>query len=136
MPNGFHAVSARLLADIDQARFGAAADDYATFRAGFPASFFDRLTAAGVCRAGAVVVDNSSQWRMDPGVPLVVPEAIMIEPTETESKATLDAFAETLFRILEEDADRLHDAPHTTPISRPDEVRAARQPVLAWRETV
>ena len=65
--------------------------------------------------------------------PLVVHEAIMIEPTETESKATLDAFAEALFRITEEDADLLHDAPHTTPISRPDEVRAARQPVLVWK---
>ncbi len=66
--------------------------------------------------------------------PLTVKESIMIEPTETESKATLDAFAETLFRIIEEDAELLHEAPHTTPISRPDEVRAARQPVLAWPE--
>jgi len=66
--------------------------------------------------------------------PLTVKESIMVEPTETESKETLDAFAETLFRIIEEDADRLHDAPHTTPISRPDEVRAARQPVLVWPE--
>ena len=64
--------------------------------------------------------------------PLVVREAMMIEPTETESKATLDAFAETLFRITEEPSDLLHDAPHTTPISRPDEVRAARSPVLTW----
>jgi glycine dehydrogenase subunit 2 len=65
--------------------------------------------------------------------PLTVKEAIMVEPTETESKQTLDAFAETLFRVTEEDPDLLHDAPHTTPISRPDEVRAARQPVLSWR---
>ena len=67
--------------------------------------------------------------------PLIVREAMMIEPTETESKETLDAFAETLFRITEEPADLLHDAPHTTPISRPDEVRAARQPVLALVRT-
>jgi len=66
--------------------------------------------------------------------PLTVKEAIMVEPTETESKETLDAFAEMLFRITEEEADLLHDAPHTTPISRPDEVRAARQPILAWRQ--
>jgi glycine dehydrogenase subunit 2 len=66
--------------------------------------------------------------------PLSVKESIMVEPTETESKETLDAFAETLFRIIEEDADVLHDAPHTTPISRPDDVRAARQPVLVYRE--
>ena len=49
----------------------------------------------------------------------------MIEPTETESKETLDAFAEALFRITEEPADLLHEAPHSTPISRPDEVLAA-----------
>jgi len=65
--------------------------------------------------------------------PLIVREAMMIEPTETESKQTLDAFAEALFRITEEDAELLHDAPHTTPVSRPDEVRAARQPVVRWQ---
>jgi glycine dehydrogenase subunit 2 len=65
--------------------------------------------------------------------PLIVREALMIEPTETESKATLDAFAEALFRITEEPADRLHEAPHSTPISRPDEVQAARNPVLVWK---
>ncbi|WP_425396969.1 aminomethyl-transferring glycine dehydrogenase subunit GcvPB [Aeoliella sp.] len=63
--------------------------------------------------------------------PLTVKEAIMIEPTETESKDTLDAFAETLFRITEEDPELLHDAPHTTAISRPNEVAAARNPCLA-----
>ena len=62
--------------------------------------------------------------------PLTVPEAIMVEPTETESKETLDAFAETLFRITGEDPELLHEAPHTTIVSRPDEVQAARQPVL------
>ena len=46
--------------------------------------------------------------------PLIVPEAMMIEPTETESKETLDAFAETLFRITDEDPQLLHEAPHTT----------------------
>ncbi len=66
--------------------------------------------------------------------PLIVKEAVMIEPTETESKATLDAFVEALFRITEEPPETLHDAPHTTPVSRPDEVRAARQPVLKWKE--
>jgi glycine dehydrogenase subunit 2 len=65
--------------------------------------------------------------------PLIVREAIMVEPTETESKATLDAFAETLVAIAAEDPAMLHEAPHTTAISRPDEVRAARQPVLAWK---
>ncbi len=64
--------------------------------------------------------------------PLTVPEAMMIEPTETESKETLDAFAEVLFRITEEDPELLHESPHTTAVSRPDEVRAARQPVLSY----
>ena len=64
--------------------------------------------------------------------PLTVKEAMMVEPTETESKETLDAFAETLFRITEEEPAMLRDAPHTTPISRPDEVTAARKPILKW----
>jgi glycine dehydrogenase subunit 2 len=62
--------------------------------------------------------------------PLNVPEALMIEPTETESKQTLDAFANTLREILEEEPEMLREAPHTTPVCRPDDVRAARQPVL------
>jgi glycine dehydrogenase subunit 2 len=65
--------------------------------------------------------------------PLVVPEAIMIEPTETESRETLDAFADTLLRIRDEDPDLLHNAPHTLGISRPDEVRAAKEPILRWK---
>ncbi len=65
--------------------------------------------------------------------PLTVREALMIEPTETENKATLDAWADALERIVQEPAEVLHAAPHTTPISRPDEVRAARNPVLAWK---
>ena len=64
--------------------------------------------------------------------PITVKESMMIEPTETESKETLDAFAETLFRVTEEPADMLHEAPHTTVVSRPDEVRAARQPRMTW----
>lgn len=64
--------------------------------------------------------------------PLVIDEAVMVEPTETESRETLDAFAEALFRITEEAADLVHQAPHTTRISRPDDVTAARKPVLRW----
>ena len=63
--------------------------------------------------------------------PLTVKESIMIEPTETEGKETLDAFAETLRIIVGEDPQLLHDAPHSTPISRPNEVAAARNPCLA-----
>jgi glycine dehydrogenase subunit 2 len=64
--------------------------------------------------------------------PLIVPESVMVEPTETESKETLDAFAAALFRITDEASDLAHEAPHTTRISRPDEVQAARNPVMRW----
>jgi len=64
--------------------------------------------------------------------PLIVSEALMIEPTETESRETLDAFAEALRTIAGEDPEMLHDAPFTTPVSRLDEVKAAKTPVLRW----
>jgi glycine dehydrogenase subunit 2 len=67
--------------------------------------------------------------------PLIVPEALMIEPTETESKETLDAFTEALLSILDEaraDPNLLHDAPHSAPVRRLDEVLAARNLVLRW----
>jgi glycine dehydrogenase subunit 2 len=67
--------------------------------------------------------------------PLVVPEALMIEPTETETKDTLDAFADALLAIAEEaerDPELLRTAPQTTPVGRLDEATAARQPVLRW----
>jgi len=65
--------------------------------------------------------------------PLIVPEAIMIEPTETESKQTLDAFADAMLQVAREaveNPDLLHTAPHDTPVSRLDDVQAARQPVV------
>ncbi|MFO0427930.1 MAG: aminomethyl-transferring glycine dehydrogenase subunit GcvPB [Planctomyces sp.] len=64
--------------------------------------------------------------------PLVVDEAIMIEPTETESIETLDRFVDALEKICSEPPELVRTAPHTTPISRPDEVAAARKPVLCW----
>jgi glycine dehydrogenase subunit 2 len=64
--------------------------------------------------------------------PLIVPEALMIEPTETESRDTLEKFAEAMLTIATEDPDLLHAAPSTTPISRPDEVLAAKSPILKW----
>ncbi len=65
--------------------------------------------------------------------PLIVPEALMIEPTETESRETLDVFAQVLRQIPAEDPELLHNAPHTTPVSRLDEVKAAKTPVLKWQ---
>ena len=68
--------------------------------------------------------------------PLIVEEALMIEPTETESKETLDGFIEVMQAIVEEARDEpnlLHAAPHDTPNTRLDEARAARRPYLRWR---
>ena len=67
--------------------------------------------------------------------PLVVEEAMMVEPTETESKETLEDFAESLRRAAREareDPDLLHEAPTTTPVRRLDEARAARMLKLRW----
>ncbi len=67
--------------------------------------------------------------------PLIVHEALMIEPTETEDIATLDRFVEVMTRIDTEfrsDPDVVRTAPHTTPVRRPDEAHAAREPVLRW----
>ena len=67
--------------------------------------------------------------------PLIVPEALMIEPTETESKRSLDHFANTMIRIAQEARENpqlLHDAPVNAPVGRMDEVRAARNLILRW----
>ena len=69
--------------------------------------------------------------------PLLFHQAIMIEPTETESKETLDGFIEIMKHIAEEalnDPESLKTAPHTTPVRRLDETTAARQPVLRYRD--
>jgi glycine dehydrogenase subunit 2 len=65
--------------------------------------------------------------------PLIVREALMIEPTETESKEVLDAFADAMLQIAEEartNPDVLHEAPHSTPVGRMDEVQAAKNLIL------
>ena len=67
--------------------------------------------------------------------PLIVEEAMMIEPTETESKQLLDEFIDVFLKILEEskqNPDLLHNAPVNTPVSRLNEVQAARKPILHW----
>jgi glycine dehydrogenase subunit 2 len=62
--------------------------------------------------------------------PQIVPECLMIEPTETESKEVLDDFAAAFLTVLGEDPDIVKSAPHTTPVGRVDEVWAARNLVL------
>jgi glycine dehydrogenase subunit 2 len=67
--------------------------------------------------------------------PLVVPEALMIEPTETEAKETLDAFADAMLAIVAEassDPDVIKDAPHGRPVKRLDEVRAAKRAIVKY----
>ena len=67
--------------------------------------------------------------------PLIVEEAMMIEPTETESRETLDAFANAMIQIatdIEQQPETVRNTPQTTPIGRPDEVKAAREPRLKW----
>ncbi len=68
--------------------------------------------------------------------PLIVPECMMFEPTETESKETLDAFTEAMRSIVQEaheSPDTLHAAPQTTPVGRMDEVKAVKQPNVRWK---
>jgi glycine dehydrogenase subunit 2 len=67
--------------------------------------------------------------------PLIVEEALMIEPTETESKDTLDAFCDAMIQIAQEAASNpgvIHDAPVTTAVRRVDQTKAAREPNLRW----
>jgi glycine dehydrogenase subunit 2 len=69
--------------------------------------------------------------------PLIVKEALMVEPTETESPETLRAFADALLKIAEEgrtNPELLKMAPYHTPVGRLDETAAARKPVLCYRD--
>ena len=111
----------------------------------YPAAF-DRpcmhevvLTAAGLKRSSGVRALDVGKRLLEEGFhaptvyfPLVVDEALMVEPTETESPQTLEALAEAFERIAEDavrDPDGAHDAPRTTPVRRLDEARAARHVV-------
>ncbi len=106
---------------------------------------FDGLINDGACegKAGATTLDVAKRL-LDFGYhaptiyfPLLFHQALMIEPTETESKETLDDFIAVMHKIAEEasaDPDILHAAPHNAPISRPDETAAARNPILKWQD--
>jgi glycine dehydrogenase subunit 2 len=87
-----------------------------------------------------VTATNIAKRLLDYGVhaptiyfPLLVPEAMMIEPTETESKETLDQFTEIMLQIDQESPDMVRSAPHKTPVGRLDEALAARKPNLRWQ---
>src|SRR5713101_1760176 len=100
------------------------------------------LSAAKQKKQGASALDLSKAL-LDEGFhsptvyfPLIVPEAMMIEPTETEPKETLDAFAAAMLRIAERvktDPAAVRDAPRHAPLRRLDEVAAARKPVLRYK---
>lgn len=71
--------------------------------------------------------------------PMVVSEALMIEPTETEARETLDLFIEAMKEIareIETDPEKVRSAPHTLPVRRPNDVLAARKPILSYRDQV
>ena len=99
------------------------------------------LTAAPQKKQGSSALDIAKAL-IDEGFhpptvyfPLIVPEALMIEPTETEPKETLDAFAAALIRIADQvaaDPKSVHEAPLRAPLHRLDEVGAARHPVLRY----
>ena len=101
------------------------------------------LSASNLKRECGVTALDVSKRLIDYGIhpptmyfPLVVDEALMIEPTETESKETLDQFIEVMKRIADEarhSPDLLRQAPHDTPNTRLDEALAARKPDLRWR---
>ncbi|MBI4352664.1 MAG: aminomethyl-transferring glycine dehydrogenase subunit GcvPB [Candidatus Omnitrophica bacterium] len=99
------------------------------------------LSAARYKKQGVKALDIAKRL-LDFGVyaptiyfPLIVEEALMVEPTETESKETLDRFVEILRAIsreIQENPEKVQGAPYTTPVGRIDEVRAARQPNLRY----
>jgi glycine dehydrogenase subunit 2 len=65
--------------------------------------------------------------------PHLVKEALMIEPTESESQKTLDAYIEALLKIAQEDPELVKSAPKQTAVRRIDEVGAVKNPVLTWK---
>ncbi len=66
--------------------------------------------------------------------PLIVKEALMIEPTETESKKTLDSYIHALLAIADEDPEIIHQAPHNTSVRRVDEIKAAKDAQFTWNK--
>jgi glycine dehydrogenase subunit 2 len=100
------------------------------------------LSARTLKRERGITALDVAKRLMDYGIhpptvyfPLVVPEALMIEPTETEPKERLDDFVDAMRAIAREAAESpelLKEAPHGRPVRRLDEVRAAKQPILRY----
>jgi len=98
-------------------------------------SVFKKETGVSALDVAKTLIDNG----MHPPTmyfPLIVHEALMLEPTETESKDTLDWAAEvfrSLYELAHTDPEYMHNAPHNAQIARPDEVKAARNPILRYQ---
>jgi glycine dehydrogenase subunit 2 len=117
-----------------------------TFRVPYDRMNMHEFVCQGVVESTGIRALDISKRLLDYGLhpptnyfPLIVPEALMIEPTETESKPTLDAFVAAMRAIAAEahsDPALVKGAPHDTPMRRLDEVRAARQLVLSDRAKV
>jgi glycine dehydrogenase subunit 2 len=118
--------------------------------AGFELAYPDRrathefiVTLASQARDQGVTAMDFAKRLLDYGVhapttyfPLLVPECFLIEPTETETRAELDAFVDALVAIQQEaesDPEYLKGAPYTLPVRRLDDVKAARELDLVWR---
>lgn len=101
------------------------------------------VTVAPQKKAHGVTALDFSKALLDHGIhaptnyfPLLVPECLLIEPTETESKETLDRFVEVMAKLLDDaanDTERMKGAPYTTPVRRLDDVKAAKELDLAWQ---
>ena len=95
-----------------------------------------------MCDARGVTATDIAKRLLDLGFyapstyfPLIVEEALMIEPTETEAKETLDAFCDAMIQIAREAETNhavIHEAPVTTAVRRLDQTKAAREPNLRW----
>lgn len=106
--------------------------------------FKHEFTLAGLKNPNGLVTLDVAKRLIDMGYhpptvyfPLIVNESMMIEPTETESKDTLDGFADALIEIAKEARENpqiVHDAPHNTEIKRPDETLAAKNLILKYTE--
>ncbi len=98
------------------------------------------VASAKPLRAKGLTASDLSKGLIDHGFhppttffPDLIEDALMVEPTESETKEGLDAFAVALERSLAEDPARLRQAPYNAPVRRVDEVGAARRPILSWR---
>jgi glycine dehydrogenase subunit 2 len=113
------------------------------YRVAYDAPCMHEFVMAGLTEPNGVRTLDVAKRLIDLGMhpptvyfPLIVHEAMMVEPTETESRQTLDAAAERFLQVAAEarsNPELVHAAPQTTPVGRLDEVAAARQPRLMWR---